>query len=169
MRRKDREVTDTEKITEILQKGQIIHLGLVDGDYPYVLPLHYGYEIIDHVLVFYMHGAKEGHKIDLINKYNKAGFEIDCDIEMVSGGEAACMYGSYYASIAGRGELTIVDDIEEKIHGLNVLMRSQTGRDFSIDNQMAASVCVLKLSVKEYTAKSRAKLPRQKKGAGILC
>ena len=44
MRRKDREVTDTGEILKTVDKAKILHLGLFDGAYPYVVPLHYGYE-----------------------------------------------------------------------------------------------------------------------------
>jgi len=50
MRRQDRRVTDIEEIKGILNSTRIIHLGLMDGDYPYVVPLHFGYEFIDEVL-----------------------------------------------------------------------------------------------------------------------
>ncbi len=161
MRRRDREVTDIDKVKEILLKGQIIHLGMNDGEYPYVIPLHYGYEFTDdNKLVFYMHGAKEGHKVDLVKENQKVGFEIECDIEVASGGDIACQYSSFYASVIGHGDICIVDDVLEKMHGLNVLMKTQTGKAFSITPQMAETVSVLKLSNIIYTAKSRSKISK---------
>ena len=44
MRRKDREITDIQQILNIIDKCNILRLGLFDKDYPYVVPLHYGYE-----------------------------------------------------------------------------------------------------------------------------
>ena len=44
MRRKDREVTDLSQLEEIIQQCDCIHLGLLDGDYPYVVPMNFGYE-----------------------------------------------------------------------------------------------------------------------------
>ena len=43
MRRKDRELTDREGILRILERAKILRLALFDGDYPYVVPLHYAY------------------------------------------------------------------------------------------------------------------------------
>lgn len=43
MRRKDREVHDFKKIMDIINKAKILRLGLFDGDYPYIVPLHYGH------------------------------------------------------------------------------------------------------------------------------
>lgn len=63
MRRKDREITDIKEILDIVGKTQILHLGLFDEGYPYVVPLHYGYEYDDGKLIFYMHGGScSSHK-----------------------------------------------------------------------------------------------------------
>ena len=66
MRRKDREVTNIIEILQIIEKAKVLHLALFDADYPYIVPLHYGYEYKEGILIFYMHCAKEGHKLDLI-------------------------------------------------------------------------------------------------------
>ena len=41
--RREREITNIEEITKILEKENIIHIGLVDGDEPYVVPMNYGF------------------------------------------------------------------------------------------------------------------------------
>lgn len=157
MRRKDREITDKNQIIEILDKSKIIHIALQDGEFPYVLPMHYGYELLDGKLVFYMHGALQGHKLDLIAANNKVGFELECDVELAPGGDIACKYGSYYASIIGKGIASIVDNADERIYGLKALMKNQTGRDFEINEDMAQAVAVIKVEVVDFSAKSRAK------------
>ena len=43
----------------------------------------------------------------------------------------------------------------EKIHGLNLLMSNQTGREFEIDGRMASSVEVIAVTVSEFSAKMR--------------
>lgn len=43
MRRKDREITDINEILNMIDKTKILHLGLFDKGYPYIVPLHYGY------------------------------------------------------------------------------------------------------------------------------
>ncbi|WP_167959026.1 pyridoxamine 5'-phosphate oxidase family protein [Anaerosporobacter faecicola] len=78
MRRKDREVTDFKKIKEIIQKCDTIRLGLSDGLYPYVVPLSFGYEFVDEQIYFYIHGAMEGRKLDLMKKNGVCSFEMDC-------------------------------------------------------------------------------------------
>ncbi len=157
MRRKDREVTDTQEILQIVNKAKILHLGLLDESFPYIVPLHYGYEYEEDTqkLIFYMHGSREGHKLDLIQKNPNACIELECDIELVSGGDNPCKYSSAYASLIGKGYVEIIEDIYEKIKGLQLLMENQTGRKFDINEKMASSVSVIKVSMPEFTAKSR--------------
>ncbi len=161
MRRKDREITAPEEIEAIIRKTRILHLGLHDGEFPYIVPLHYGYEQNEESgqYMFYMHGAREGHKLDLIRRNPHVCVELDCDEAIVSGGDIPCAYGAVYASVIGRGNAEIVEDEKEKIHGLELLMRHQTGREFAIAPQMASSVCVIKVTLIELTAKSRKPAP----------
>ena len=155
MRRKDREIVSEEQIRAILQEAKILHLALMDGEYPYIVPLHYGYVYDSGRLVFYMHSAKEGHKLDLICANPSACVELECHVELVSGGDIPCQYGSTYASIIARGDVALVTDGEEKIAGLALLMRSQTGRTFNITPQMAASVEVIRFTAASFSAKGR--------------
>ena len=156
MRRKDREVTETSEILKIVEAANVLRIGMFDGEYPYVVPMHYGYQYENDTLVFYVHCAKEGHKLDLIRKNAHVCVELEEETEIVSGGEIPCQYGATFASVIGRGQAEIVENVQEKIHGLEVLMKHQTGREFEIKEAMAASVAVIKIVVKEFTAKRRA-------------
>ena len=83
--RREREVTDLNEIKAILDKCMIVHLGLVDGDEPYVVPLNYGYTMDNGKLTLYMHGARTGYKLDLMRANPKVFFEMDCDVEPFEG------------------------------------------------------------------------------------
>lgn len=158
MRRKDREVTNPQEIARIVETAKILHLGLFDEDYPYVVPLHYGCEWHDERLFLYLHCAREGHKLDLIARNPHVTAEIDCDVELVSGGDVACAYGSTYASVIARGTAALIDDPQEKAHALELLMRHQTGRTFTFNERMTSAVAVVRISVDDLTAKSRPKM-----------
>ena len=41
MRRAECEVTDIGEILGIVSRAKILRLGLFDGEFPYVVPLHY--------------------------------------------------------------------------------------------------------------------------------
>ena len=59
MRRKDREILDLDKIESIIAGARYMHLGMFDENYPYVVPLHYGYEMKDGCLLYTSDAADE--------------------------------------------------------------------------------------------------------------
>ncbi|MBQ3886320.1 MAG: pyridoxamine 5'-phosphate oxidase family protein [Ruminococcus sp.] len=158
MRRKDREITRIEDILSIVDRAKVLRLGLFDDNFPYIVPLHFGYEYAEGKLIFYMHSAKEGHKLDLIKRNQNVCIELDCDTELISGGDIPCSYSSSFASLIGRGLAEIVDDEQEKVRGLYLLMKNQTGREFEITTQMASAVAVIKVMVCDFSAKSKPKV-----------
>ena len=156
MTRREQQVTDINEIIGILEKSKVVHVGMIDGDEPYVVPMNYGYEFVDDKLIIYLHGARRGKKLDLIRENPKVFYELDCDIVPFEG-EVACKYGITYSSVMGKGEAFIVNDIEEKKHALSVLMKTQTEKDFIFDDKLVSVVSVIKIVTKEYTAKQRRK------------
>ena len=155
MRRKDRQITEIEAIRAILDKAQVLHLAMIDGDRPYVVPLHYGYSLIDGRLTLYLHSAKEGRKLDVLQKNGRVAFVLETDVSSISGGEIPCKYGAAYASVMGEGRATILTDPVEKTDALTMLMKTQTGRNFYITEAMTDTVAVLRIDVEAFTAKAR--------------
>ncbi len=154
MTRRERQVTDINEIIKILDKSKVVHLGMVDGDEPYVVPMNYGYTMEDGKLTLYLHGAKRGRKLDVMRANPKVFFEMCCDIVPFEG-EVACKYGITYASLMGRGIAEIVEDVEEKKFALSALMKTQTGKDFEFEDKMTTIVSIIKITALEYTAKHR--------------
>ncbi len=155
MTRRERQVIDPTDIRYILDTSQVVHIGLVDGDEAYVVPMNYGYTMEeDGTLTLYLHGARRGRKLDLMRKNPKVFFEMVCDI-LPFEGEVACKYGTTYASLMGRGVAEILEDAEEKKMGLTQLMATQTGKHFTFDDKMVSVVSVIRIRVTEYTAKRR--------------
>lgn len=153
MRRKEREVTDLNRILQVLGECKVCRLALSDENAPYVVPLSFGYELSGGSLTLYFHCAANGKKTDLIKKCPNAGFETDNFRELVTA-EKACGYSAKYSSVIGWGNVKTVDDNSEKLKGLLLIMRHYTGKsDFSIPNTSLGSVCVVKLIAKEFTCK----------------
>ena len=146
MTRREREVTDINDILQIINETKILHLGLSDEGWPYVVPMNYGYEYVDGKLTFYLHGATKGYT-----------FALETDMIPFEG-KVACQYGMAYRSVMGRGYGTLVADVEEKEKALSLLMKQQTGKDFTFDEKLVSIVNVIRIDVKEFTAKER-KLP----------
>ena len=154
MTRREQQVTDINEIIEILEKSKVVHVGMIDGDEPYVVPMNYGYIFEDGKLTIYLHGARRGRKIDAIKANPKVFYEMCCDITPFEG-EVACKYGITYASIMGRGLATLVEDVEEKKKALSILMKTQTGKDFTFEDKLTTVVSIIKIDTLEFTAKKR--------------
>ena len=65
--KRERQVTDPQQILRILDTANVLHMGMVDGDEPYVIPMNYGYTMEDGKLTIYLHSATKGRKLDLIH------------------------------------------------------------------------------------------------------
>lgn len=153
MRRKDREVTDSKKIEEILEACDCCRIGLVDGAEAYIVPLNFGYERIDGRFILYFHCAKEGRKIDLLPRQESVSFEMDRKHSLVEG-ETGCDFSYRYQCIMGKGRMEILEAPEEKIHGLRQIMKHYSGKaDWEFRPEVTARVKVLKLSVTEMSCK----------------
>ena len=162
MTRREREITDINEIIKILDESKVLHLGLVDGDEPYVVPMNYGYTLENGKLTLWLHGAKRGRKLDVMRANPKVFFEMECGITPFEG-EIACKYGITYASVMGKGIAEIVEDIETKKSALSFLMKTQTGKDFEFEDKMADVVSVIRIDVSEFTAKHRPAPQKQQK------
>ena len=154
MTRRERQVTDPAAIIEILDACKVVHVAMIDGDEPYLVAMNYGYTMVDEKLTLYLHGATAGRKLDVLNANPKVCIEMDCNI-LPFEGKVACQYGIAYSSLMGSGKATIVEDVEEKKKGLSILMKTQTGKDFTFDDRMVSIVSVIRLDIEEYTAKCR--------------
>ncbi len=154
MTRREQEITDINEIIRILDEAKIAHIGLVDGDEPYVVPMNYGYVMENGKLTIYLHGAKRGRKLDVIKANPKVFFEAECDLVPFEG-DVACRYGIAYSSIMGKGTAEIIEDVEEKKLALSLLMKTQTGKDFEFEDKMTTIVSIIRINVSQYTAKFR--------------
>lgn len=152
MRKFQREIKDFDEIIKLLDKCQTLRLGLFDKEYPYVVPLSFGYEVIDGKLFIYFHCAKEGKKIDLLSANEKVCVEADTlngykktEHDVTADYESVIAYGSAHEVFDG-----------EAIHGLELLLAHCGIAGYSTEkcvlNEMVA---VYKICVDEITAKKR--------------
>jgi nitroimidazol reductase NimA-like FMN-containing flavoprotein (pyridoxamine 5'-phosphate oxidase superfamily) len=154
MRRSDREVTDIEDKLGIIRRCKVLRLGLSEQNQPYIVPLNFGFEYGDGILTLYMHGAKEGKKADILNRNKQVCFEMDGEHALIPGKSPAA-YSFAYESVIGFGTAEILEKEDEKIHGLNLLMRQQTGedREYTYPPAQLKGTLVFRLKVSSFTAK----------------
>ena len=154
MTKRERQITDEGQIMGILDAGKVLHLGLAVDNEPYVVPMNYGYTKENGRLVIYLHSAVRGKKLDMIRQNPRVFFEIDCDLVPFES-ELPCQYGLSYSSVMGKGIARIVDDVEEKKQAMSILMKTQTGKEFTFEDRLVSIVAVIRIDVEAYTAKHR--------------
>lgn len=153
MRRRDREIKEFDEIVKIIKKCDSLVLGLNDEGYPYLVPLNFGMDIEDGQLYLYFHCAKEGKKLDLIQKDNRATFEMDCNHNFILYEERmSCTMG--YESVIGQGTVEIVAE-DKKYDALKILMRQYHAEDFQFNTDMIKVTTLLRLKVEKLTGKRR--------------
>ena len=130
MRRKDREVTNSDAVREFIDSEQIMRIGFYDNGEIYIVPVNFGYTFESGEYTFYFHGAKAGRKYALCKSLPDVGFEIDGDYSLISA-DSACEYSAQYKSVIGNGTAEIIDDIEEKKFALACIMKQMTGKEWT--------------------------------------
>ena len=153
MRRSDREIKDIYSIEKFIAKEQILRIAFYDDGDIYIVPVNYGYVFEDNHFRFYFHGAKAGRKFELSQKKPKVGFEIDGSYKLTDG-DIACDYSAKFQSVIGTGTLGIVDDKDEKILGLNKLMKQTTRKEsWSYSDEMLRTTAIFRLDVDKMSCK----------------
>jgi nitroimidazol reductase NimA-like FMN-containing flavoprotein (pyridoxamine 5'-phosphate oxidase superfamily) len=149
MRRSDREVTDFNEITDILNRADTIRLGLQDEPYPYVVPLSFGLEAENGVITLFFHGAKEGLKHDLIRANPKVCAEADIFRRYIetSGGVT-----TEYESVIGFGKCELVSG-GEAVKGLDLLLAHCGFGGFEYDSKVLDIAAVYKITLESFTGK----------------
>ena len=154
MRRAEREVTDISEIERILNEAQVCRIALVDGEFPYLIPMCFGYTLESGELALYFHSALQGKKMELLKKNNNAAFEIDKLGEIIPG-DTACSFSASFECITGRGTIDILNGIE-KITALNSIMAKydKSSKEHKYSEQTLNNVALLKLTADEFCCKA---------------
>lgn len=156
MRRTDREVRDINGVFDIVDRCNVVHLGMVDNGKPYVVALNFGYDREGDTLIMYLHCAMEGKKIEILRNKPDVYFQMDCVNEFIKGtSERSCSYCWRYDSVMGSGHVEFVDDIQEKTHALNRLIQhvGKTDEIFSFPPASFARTRVLRIRSNDITGK----------------
>jgi uncharacterized protein len=157
MRRKRQLLPEAETIAmlESCTSGVLAVQG--DDDYPYAVPLSFAYE--DGKLFF--HSATAGHKIDAIERSEKASFCVIAADDVVQS-----TFTTHFRSAVVFGKARVVSDDSEKRHALECLAAK-----YSPDYLDAASseiegewtkVCVIELAIEHMTGKAAIEIVKER-------
>jgi nitroimidazol reductase NimA-like FMN-containing flavoprotein (pyridoxamine 5'-phosphate oxidase superfamily) len=148
MRRSEKEIMEKPEIESIIQESMVCRLALSDGQYPYIVPLCFGYS--NHTL--YFHSAKEGKKLDILKLNNQVCFEFDIGTE-VKPGKTACDWGMAYQSVIGFGRALMVEDVAEKRKALELITAQYADKAYKITDGAAKETLVFKVEISTMTGK----------------
>jgi nitroimidazol reductase NimA-like FMN-containing flavoprotein (pyridoxamine 5'-phosphate oxidase superfamily) len=156
VRRSDREITDAAEVLAILERADVCHLALADGDEPYLVTMNFGLKR-GPSLVLYFHAAHEGKKIDILKKNSRVCFGADIDHELLlSQTGTSCGCSMRYRSVVGTGTMSFVADCSEKREALEIIMGHYApGSAHVFPEEMIDRTTILRLEVKEITGKRR--------------
>ena len=118
------EIKSYEKIKEFLSEEHVGRIASIDENgYPQIIPMNFVF-VNDAI---YMHSYPRGEKLDNIARNKKVGFEVDRELEFLpsyfSHPTDASQADTLYISVVIKGKAVLVEDDQEKILGLNSLMK----------------------------------------------
>ena len=119
MRHPDREITDIHEIAKVFDRADTIRIAMHGGDYPYVVPVSFGWEMEDGRIAVYFHGARTGMKYDLLRQDPRVCVEADVLNAYVPNGDS---YTADYESAIGFGKAESLSGAEA-VHGMKLLLR----------------------------------------------
>lgn len=153
MRRKDVEMTDKEQIFSTVENCAFAHIGMADGNSPYVVAMNFGYERSGDALVLYFHSAHEGRKIDILKANPKVFVQMECDTGLKSAdGTTPCKYSYRFRSVTASGTAEFIEDDKEKRHALNCIMRhyNKELQEFPFAEASFGRTCVFRVVCTDY-------------------
>ena len=130
MRRSDREIKSFEEILDILNRCNTIRVGFSREDLAYVVPLSFGYEVKDGKILIYYHCSQIGEKNQILEKNKKVCVEADIFHGIM---ETANGITTLYESIIGFGKCEEVETVEERKHGLSMILKYYKKDDYPLD------------------------------------
>lgn len=146
------EILDEDEKTKLLYEGNHMTIAMCDNNNPYVVTLSYGFDEDNGRL--YFHCAKKGDKLDFIGKN-----DMVCATIIKDNGYLDTKCDHDYATLVIRGRMKIADDLNEKKHGLKVLL-SHLERDPApilkrniVDDSSYDNVVILRLDIESVVGK----------------
>jgi nitroimidazol reductase NimA-like FMN-containing flavoprotein (pyridoxamine 5'-phosphate oxidase superfamily) len=153
MQKKEREILDNRILMEILQNGKFSTISMCRNDEPYIVTLSYGFDEISNCL--YFHSAPKGLKLEFLKENQKVCGTILEDLGYV---KRECSHK--YRSIVFWGVMTIVEDLDEKKHAFDIMLKhleenpSKLKKRFFKSEKSYINTCLLKLEINLITGKA---------------
>lgn len=150
--RPNREIKSDSEIYDILKNGKFAVISMCRDNEPYIVTLSYGFDSDSKSL--YFHCAPHGLKLDFIGVSPQV-----CATVIEDGGYLINECGHNYRTVVFWGIMTIVSELDEKIHGMSVLLNHLESDTVVIKDKLLKSndyyskMVVLKLDITQIHGK----------------
>ena len=145
MRRKERECNDPSFFADLLRRADVMTVAFQTEDLPYVIPFNFVF--LNGAL--YVHCAREGRKLDCLNKRPGVGFSVH-ELIGIDREKATTLY----RSICGEGMASIVENPEEKQAALAALAHRYESRcTLPVPDGMLKATAVLRIDIVSMSGK----------------
>ena len=159
--RRKKQLLSREETTAVLNRGTSGVLALSGDDgYPYAVPISYVYDQEQETI--YFHCAKSGHKLDAIQRSDKASFCV-IDQDQVIPEE----YTTYFRSVIAFGRIRVLEETGEKWAAVEKLAVKYAPDSTVDDREQAirrewAPLGVLEMAIEHVTGKEAIELVKAK-------
>lgn len=151
MRRKEKQVFETELLHSVINNATVCRVGLVQDNRPYVIPLSFGFNGT-HI---YFHSASIGEKVEILKINNNVCVEFEQDISIIENNKP-CEWSARYFTVVVHGTAKLVVNPDEKKYGLNQILghyKARGGDQNIFTDEEVRPVLVYKVTVKEIIGK----------------
>jgi len=154
MRRKDKEITEIERITQILNTALFCHVAMSDDDTPYCVPMCF----VHHNGTILLHSACEGKKIEILSKNPRVCITIEQGCELISS-KNPCDYGMAYESVMIEGVSTLLIG-QRKSEALGIIASKYAGTSGGqYPEESIAHIAVIEVTIKRYSGRRSGSVP----------
>ncbi len=130
--RANQEITSKQEILGILKRGKYAVISMCSDNEPYIVSLSYGYDAETNSL--YFHCAKKGLKLDIIRAN-----PLVCATVIEDRGYIMESCDHAYKTIVFWGKMEILDNLDRKKHGMQMLLNHLEEKQSVIEKFMIKS------------------------------
>lgn len=158
IRRQDRAITDDAWIVEFLQKADYGVFATCKEGQPFTVARNFAYDPQEHVI--YFHGARKGRTFETVGDGVAVNLNVSEMGEWIIA-DRAMNFGVKYKGVVVFGRLTIVDDMDEARHGLQLIMDKyfpnlHPGRDYEASTEEDLKVtAVFRVDIDAWSGKEK--------------
>jgi nitroimidazol reductase NimA-like FMN-containing flavoprotein (pyridoxamine 5'-phosphate oxidase superfamily) len=155
VRRRDKEVRDLAAVLDVLARGEVARLAMVDADGgPYVVPVSYAAlpPADGEPLRIVVHGAREGRKIAALRKDPRVCVEVTVDVAAVPA-VRACDVSVRFRSVIAFGRAAFLEERAARARALAAIAERYAPGAPPIDEGEARKVAILEIRIEEATCK----------------